>query len=472
MKVGVISDIHSNIIALKLALQEFERQKVEKIICCGDIIGIGPWPEETVQLLIQYKDRIIGVRGNHEQYFFKGIPKIIHKNEKMSDDQIKNHQWMHKNLSKSSIDFLESLPLERDIEIEGKKIHIAHYPADETGKFKKYINKANLEQIKEQFSYADADIFFYGHTHVETINEENNIWYINPGSVGCPKSTNYVACGILEIKEKNINYEALHIEYNKEDVIKKIEEEKYPFFRKILMLFYGVNENLVYLLGEKAIVENIKTGEVSCGEIDLNNEKIKAYIIGECNSDSFNGIIISMITLETDEKRFIVADKHANLDYTKIVNFFSQMEELKNARFRTLYEKSTGAITYKIEDGKIYYLVIYSKNGFAGFPKGHIEYGETEEETAKREIQEEIGVNVEIKNDFKETINYMIDDTPAHKEVILFLAQVPNDAKIVIDEEELTKYEYLGFEDAKKVLKENLHNALEIADKIIKEEIK
>ena len=51
MKIG-ITDIHSNIQALNEVLKEFDKVKVDKIICCGDIIGIGINPEETVQKLM------------------------------------------------------------------------------------------------------------------------------------------------------------------------------------------------------------------------------------------------------------------------------------------------------------------------------------------------------------------------------------------------------------------------------------
>ena len=78
MKIGVISDIHSNIVALNKILNEFEKIKVDKIICCGDIIGIGANPEETVKTLMQKKDILIAVRGNHEQYLLKGLPKNVH----------------------------------------------------------------------------------------------------------------------------------------------------------------------------------------------------------------------------------------------------------------------------------------------------------------------------------------------------------------------------------------------------------
>ena len=49
MKIGIITDVHNNVIALNSMLAVFEEEGCDEIICCGDIIGIGPFPEETVQ---------------------------------------------------------------------------------------------------------------------------------------------------------------------------------------------------------------------------------------------------------------------------------------------------------------------------------------------------------------------------------------------------------------------------------------
>ena len=96
MKLGIITDVHSNINALNAVLEEFDKIQVDSVICCGDIIGIGPNPEETVQELIKIKDMLIAVRGNHEQYLLEGLPKEVHDNKrKMSDDEIKKHEWTH-----------------------------------------------------------------------------------------------------------------------------------------------------------------------------------------------------------------------------------------------------------------------------------------------------------------------------------------------------------------------------------------
>ena len=240
MKVGIITDVHGNIIALNAVLNEFEKIEVDKIICCGDIIGIGPNPEETVQELIKNKDKLIAVRGNHEQYLLKGLPKNVHDDKRtMSLEEIDNHEWTHSKLSENSKKFISQFKISNIIEIEDKKIYIVHYPSDEKGIYKKHIKNPTIKQNEEMFSGIDADIFIYGHTHTTSINNKNNKWYINSGSLGCPVKSNIANAGILEINKNEIRYKQLKIEYDVNEVIQEIERLKFPFYKGILKIFYG-----------------------------------------------------------------------------------------------------------------------------------------------------------------------------------------------------------------------------------------
>ena len=58
------------------------------------------------------------------------------------------------------------------------------------------------------------------------------------------------------------------------------------------------------------------------------------------------------------------------------------------------YEKSCGAVVFTIQNHKIMYVIVQSKEGYYGFPKGHMEYEETEIETALREVFEETGLAI------------------------------------------------------------------------------
>lgn len=90
------------------------------------------------------------------------------------------------------------------------------------------------------------------------------------------------------------------------------------------------------------------------------------------------------------------------------------------------YEKSCGAVVYSKNDGKIKYLLVCERSGFWVFPKGHMEEGETEHETALREIKEETGLDVTFIDGFrvKDEHNLAREGRPeAIKQTVYFLAE-------------------------------------------------
>ena len=81
-------------------LDEFDKINVEKILCCGDIIGLGLNPDEVVQKLIQRKESLVAVKGNHENYCINGLPKYVHDDKReLRADEIANHNWNHNKIS-------------------------------------------------------------------------------------------------------------------------------------------------------------------------------------------------------------------------------------------------------------------------------------------------------------------------------------------------------------------------------------
>lgn len=89
-------------------------------------------------------------------------------------------------------------------------------------------------------------------------------------------------------------------------------------------------------------------------------------------------------------------------------------------------EKSCGAIVYRKFHGNTEILLIKHLNsGHWSFPKGHVEAGETEVETAHREVLEETGIDVLIYPTFRETVTYY-PKRDIFKEVVYFLAKAKN----------------------------------------------
>lgn len=245
MKIGIISDVHSNIFALEETFKKFKEQKVDKVICIGDVIGIGPYPEKCIQFLMNNRDMILlFIRGNHENYLLKGITRKNHNEEDakpMSDEQISMHLWNHSKLNNEQIEFIRNLEDRESIEIEGKKIVIEHYPMDVDNKFKRFIKRPTQKQIEELFEHEKADVYLFGHTHQRHYSIANGKHYINPGSLGCPINSKGINAGILEISENKIIYNQLEIEYNIEEVINDIRKINYPLCEHIIDRFYKTN---------------------------------------------------------------------------------------------------------------------------------------------------------------------------------------------------------------------------------------
>jgi tRNA nucleotidyltransferase (CCA-adding enzyme) len=125
------------------------------------------------------------------------------------------------------------------------------------------------------------------------------------------------------------------------------------------------------------------------------------------------------------------------------------------------FEKSCGAVVYRVKEGKIKYLAVKSKrDGHWGFAKGHVEKGETEIDTAKREVLEETNIKVRLLDGFRVTKEYYPNEN-LHKEVVFFIGN-SDMYDIKIQEEEVEDYilatydetfETLTYESDKDVLK-------------------
>ena len=110
-------------------------------------------------------------------------------------------------------------------------------------------------------------------------------------------------------------------------------------------------------------------------------------------------------------------------------------------------EKSCGCIVFN--NNKV--LIEKSINGFYGFPKGHIEKGESEIECAIRETLEETGISVRVDSNERFTISYLVHDV-VPKEVIYFISYLNGSDNIVIQEEEVSSASWVPIDEVRDVL--------------------
>lgn len=138
-------------------------------------------------------------------------------------------------------------------------------------------------------------------------------------------------------------------------------------------------------------------------------------------------------------------------------------------------EKSAGAVVFRKAGQKIKYLLLHYESGHWDFPRGHIERGETEQETAAREIEEETGIRkINFVPDFRVSISWFYRrkvgrrTMMSNKTAVLFLAETKVHQVKISDEH--TGYKWLNFDQAVKELTfAKSQKILEKADKFLSE---
>ena len=172
-----------------------------------------------------------------------------------------------------------------------------------------------------------------------------------------------------------------------------------------------------------------------------------AYIISRKPLKDFMfGVVIAVAAFKDGSEKLIVAPE-GEIYYEPMIR--ERLSALRNAqveKLSCLYEKSCGAIVIYRSGSRYKILLVRNHNGRNySFPKGHVEKGETEEQTAIREIKEETGLDVEIVDSFREVSDYCPFGR-IKKRVVFFMAQTFS-TNVVVQKEEIDSYIWVDLYD-------------------------
>lgn len=202
-----------------------------------------------------------------------------------------------------------------------------------------------------------------------------------------------------------------------------------------------------------------------------NEENQEAFIMGIHHPvKNFDGRVIAILS---DRKNnhfiWIVAPKSTRFIINDIKQYINVERDFPSYRLECLYESSCGAVVFRDIKGEVKYLLIKNRrSAHWGFPKGHIEQGETLEQTALREVLEETGLHINIIDGFSCVSKYKIRDK-IDKTVTIFVGTT-SDTSTVIQREEIEDFIWLTYDKAMNLLKfENDKNILESAYNFLNE---
>ena len=228
--IAILGDIHSNLDALNVVLDDCRAQGVTDFLCTGDVIGYNACPRECLEAL-----RSLGcpvVLGNHDYY-------VAHERD-LSDFNPAAAavvQWTREQLTAEEIDWLRAVP----ITYTAMGVTLVHATMDHPEGFGYVFD--NL-QAEANFTFQKTPLCFHGHTHCPMIYERQMTgvyridpqdftltvgrkYFINVGSVGQPRDGDPRATYVIyEPSSRQIRYRRL--EYDVEAAQARIRAAGLP----------------------------------------------------------------------------------------------------------------------------------------------------------------------------------------------------------------------------------------------------
>ena len=208
MQVGVISDIHSNQVALEAVLDDMP--DVDRVVCAGDVVGYNPWPAECVDEL---RERSVPtVMGNHD--------RMVATDRNFGGNSMAQAGVRHAKSGLNDVQrtWVQTLPRERVL-FDGRLKVVHDHP-----------------EMQDRYTYpADfspdllgaEDALVLGHTHVQHHERYDEGVVLNPGSVGQPRDRDpRAAYALLDLEGPSVTER--RVEYDVERVAGAIRDAGLP----------------------------------------------------------------------------------------------------------------------------------------------------------------------------------------------------------------------------------------------------
>lgn len=182
MRTAIISDIHGNLPALDAVIAAARKRRVDRIVCLGDIVGYGPFPEECVGIV--KRECAFVVQGNHDSGL-TGETSISDFNQY----GVESILWSRDRVSADTQEYLRTLPYRAEVE----EMTFVHSSPDAPDRWRYVLSLRAANRALGAFT---TRLCFIGHTHVPVVVAEGptvnrylpaHRHLINVGSVGQPR---------------------------------------------------------------------------------------------------------------------------------------------------------------------------------------------------------------------------------------------------------------------------------------------
>lgn len=175
-RLAIISDVHADVHAVHDALARIARMGCDLVVCAGDIVDYGLFPEETIALL---RERGVPcIRGNHDRWAVgRG------RADAPEDTRVPVHDASGFDLSRDALTFLATLPTRWNAVLDGVRIAVRHgTPKSDMDGIDPRL--ATGPDARRWLADAEAEVLIVGHTHIAfALRAAGSGVVVNPGAL-------------------------------------------------------------------------------------------------------------------------------------------------------------------------------------------------------------------------------------------------------------------------------------------------
>lgn len=218
VRLAILSDIHSNLEALKRTFQALDEAEVDAVYCLGDVVGYNADPAACVDLVRERCDAV--VLGNHDAAVARETDVSF-----LPADGQEAARHNREQLSEAQCDYLADRPLTHTV----ANCTFVHATPDDPTAWKRLTS---YPAARTQFDHFDTDVCFFGHTHRPAVMADTlgvfqvrpgHRYLINVGSVGQPRDQNpKLSFGLFDTEA--FAYENVRLDYDVATAAHKIRE--------------------------------------------------------------------------------------------------------------------------------------------------------------------------------------------------------------------------------------------------------
>jgi len=226
MIIALISDIHSNLEALRAVWNEVKH--ADAIFCMGDLVGYGANPNEVVEFIKEQMEKrtFLCVRGNHDNAIAFGADWGFNPYAREAV------RWHQRVISTENLEFLRRLPVRQLFTDDTGRSYLVIHGSPRAPLDEYLFPWLPDSEFKTVLNYVRQDDLLVGHTHVPMLRILDGRRIINPGGVGQPRDGDWrAAYALIDTEKEPLNNVEFHrVEYAVEEAAKKIIEAGLPRF--------------------------------------------------------------------------------------------------------------------------------------------------------------------------------------------------------------------------------------------------